>query len=298
VFCSYRLGYRTPSTLSLGEFRHRAEAAVASGLHYLDLTPVTGELFLHKEAVAIIREAKRTGFRHVGTYTNGILLRKHGVKEILESGLDVLLISFPGFDRRAYKLVYGVEKYDDFEQSIRELLDVHATTKSEVYVIFEPRTYLTLRQIERSEFYRGHLAPRLGERVILRQPVRVFDTWGGEIRRKDLPRGMKLRAISVKSLAPLKRVHPCVHLYSMGVLVNGDVRLCNCRYDSTIETAKDSLRLDNLMNCDGDLVSLLKANRTKIAGIRADFVRGKLPELCKRCPFYSPAEVVPDDVLN
>ena len=37
-------------------------------------------------------------------------------------------------------------------------------------------------------------------------------------------------------------------LVSIGVFANGDVRLCNCRYDKTIETEEDSLFIANVVS--------------------------------------------------
>lgn len=297
VFCTYRLGFRAPHSLTLDEFRRRASTAVAFGFRALELTPVTGELFVHPDAVAFIREAKRLGFASVRTYSNGILLHRHGAKSVLESGLEALSISFPGFGKQIYREIYGVDKYDEFELSIRELLKVHFQIRSKVIISFDPRTYLTEEQIRQEPFYRDVLAPHIGDTVRVNKPTLHFDSWCGSVQPGDMPAGMRIDAVPLKSLAPLKKVHACAHLFFLGVLANGDVRLCNCRYDKTIQTEGDSLLLGNLATTNGDIGEFLKTACSKVARVREDFRSGHLPGACRSCSFYLPVKHGERDAL-
>jgi hypothetical protein len=287
IFCAYRLGYRKKVFMATEVFKGIAESAVKIGYKNLDLTPLSGEFFIHNNAAELLKTAKNAGFKHIGTFTNGILLQKHNIEELLKSGLDVLLISFPGFNDKIYEEIFGVKKYREFEKSTIELLETHKKINSDVFIIFEPRTYLTLKQIKTSEFYKSFVSKFVSDKVFIKEPLRVFDSWGGEIRQKDLIKGMKVDRNPLKSIYPLKKVFLCIRLLSIGVLANGDVRLCNCRYDSTIETEKDSLFIDNIKNYR-DLEDLIYQNEVKINKIKTDFINGKLPELCKKCPFYMP----------
>ncbi len=297
VFCAYRLGFRPAHTLSKSDFRRRARGAVAFGFKHLELTPVTGEVFVHPEAVALIREGKDSGFESVRTYTNGILIHHHGAREILQSGLDALSISFPGFDKTVYREIYGVDKYDEFELSVRELLEMHSRIDSKVSVSFDPRTYLTEEQLSQSAFYTDVITPHLGERVKLNKPNRFFDDWCGSIGQRHMPMGISVSKVPIKSLAPLKRVHLCGHLFFIGILANGDVRLCNCRYDRAIQTPEDSLLIGNLDSSGGDVAEFLSAKQGLISQVREDFQGGRLPAACRSCSFYAPVKITPGDAL-
>jgi hypothetical protein len=101
---------------------------------------------------------------------------------------------------------------------------------------------------------------------------------------------MRLDINPIKSIYPFKKVYPCKTLPSLGVLSNGTVRLCNCRYDSSVETSADSLFIGNLSDY-GSLKELVEQNQSKIDAICHDFILGKLPDLCKRCPFYIPVHI-------
>jgi len=292
IFCPYRLSYRSKKLMPTNEFRKIAESAVKLGYENLDLTSPSGEFFIRNDALEIIRIAKQVGFKHVGTYTNGISLYKFEAKELLESGIDAILVSFPGFeDDNVYESVFGVKQIQSFKRSITALLETHRRLKSNVCVIFEPRTYLTLEQIKESEFYECFVSKFVSNKIRISEPLRVFDSWGGEIKKKDLIKGMKVDINPIKSIHPFKKVYLCCRLLYVGVLANGDVRMCNCRYDSTIETEEDSLFIDNLRNY-GSLYDLILKNENRIKRIRSNFIHGNLPELCKKCPFYNPVEFI------
>lgn len=287
IFCNYKFGYRAKKTLTLDDFRSIAESCVALGYENLDFTSLAGELFTNKNAVEIIRCAKEAGFKHIGTYTNGILIHRQDVEALLRSGINVLMISTPGFTKELYEELFDVNKFGDFQKSVDILLQTHKRIDSKVQIVFEPRTYLTLEEMKENQFYKDHIAPYVNDRIWMNEPLRVFDTWGGDISKKDLVRNMKIDRNPMKSIYPLKKVYPCERLYTVGVHANGDVRLCNCRFDSSIETEKDSLYIASL-NKYKNMQELIRENADKIETIRDDFTKGNLPGLCRKCPFYAP----------
>jgi hypothetical protein len=83
-------------------------------------------------------------------------------------------------------------------------------------------------------------------------------------------------------------------LYTLGILANGDVRMCNCRYDSSIETEKDPLFIASI-NHYATLGQLLEEHGQKIERVVEGFISGHLPVLCRRCPFYIPVRKIPSD---
>lgn len=289
VFCVYRLGYRKNETMKTEDFRKLAKSATNLGYVNLDLTPPSGELFLNKNAVAIIRAAKESGFKHIGTYTNGISLHNHNVDELLRSGINVIIISFPGFGGKYYKEICQADKFEEFERSITLLMETHRKINSEVIIIFEPRTYLSVDQIAKSDFYCKFVSKFIGNKICIREPLRVFDSWCGEIKERHLVKGMKVDISAIKSVHPFKNAYPCARIFITGVLVNGDVRLCNCRYDKTIGTEKDSLFVGNIYDYE-NLEELVRENDEQVQKVRSEFRSGKMPALCKRCAFYRPVK--------
>lgn len=291
IFCNYRLGYREKKIASLEWFASIARSSIAQGYKHLDLTSMGGEILTHKNVIEVFRIAKEVGFDTVSTFTNGIQLYRFDIEGLLTSGVDYLFISTPGFSDQLYESLFGVRKFSEFQESIRLLLDVHKKINSHVQIFFEPRTFLTKKELEQSMFYSTVIGRYIGEHVHLSEPLRVFDTWGGDITQRDMVGNMKVDWNPVKSIYPLRKVYPCERLYMVSVLANGDVRLCNCRYDSSIETERDSLYIDSLSKYE-HLEALMTHNSDKIKKIRKDFVHGKLPQLCEKCPFYVPVEYI------
>ena len=287
VFCSYKLGLRQRKQASLDWFQSVARSAVSCGYKRLDLTPLTGELFTHKDAIEIIRIASLAGFERIETYTNAINLYKFDIEALLSSGIDQINISTPGFSEDLYKNVFGVNKFAEFRDSVERLLEIHGRLSSRVDIVFELRGPAPLRAVEHSAFYRAVIRNSLSEKIRITEALTSFDSWGGLVTQKDLTDGLTLDWNPIKSLAPLKSVYPCAHLYEIGILANGDVRLCNCRYDSSIESEMDPLWIGAL-NKQPDLSRFLKANKKKIERIRNDFRNGALPSLCKNCRLYYP----------
>ena len=111
IFCSYKLGYRSRTMMKLEDFRRISKSAIKLGYECLDLTSPGGELFMHKDAIKIIRTAKDAGFKHIGTFTNGTLIYKYNIEDLLNSGIDALLISFPGFTDDIYEEIFGAGKF-------------------------------------------------------------------------------------------------------------------------------------------------------------------------------------------
>ena len=290
IFCAYRFGYRNKQIMAVDDFGRIAKSLVHMGYENLDLTSLSGELFTHPNAIEIIKTAYNAGFKHIEAFTNAILIKRFNAEDLLKSGIKALLISFPGFGREYYRDIFGIDAYEDFKHSVIQLLNAHKKLSSKVCITFEPRTFLSEKQIKKSSFYVNHLSKFLNEFIVTREPIRVFDTWGGEISATDLIKGMKTDMNPIKSISPLKKTFLCNRIILFGIQVNGDIRLCNCRYDKTIETDQDALFIDNINNYLS-LDDLLIKNKNKIATIWNDFSRGKLPAMCKKCPFYIPVRI-------
>lgn len=289
IFCNYRFGYREKKTMDPEDFKKIAESCIRLGYDDLSLTSMSGEIFTHKKAVEIIRIAKSVGFKGISCFTNGILLHKHDIEGLLRSGVNSINISFPGFNERLYDEIFQVKKFCDFKDSIRALLETHRAIGSKVKIAFEPRTYLTLPEILESEFYKNCVSQYRRDLVYIKEPLYFYDTWGGDIDSSQLIKGMKVDTNPLKSLHPFKRNYLCHMMLRFGLLVNEDVRLCNCRYDSTIGTSKDSLYIGNL----GDYINLeefMLRNKAAIEKIRTEFINGNMPELCRKCPMYTPVD--------
>lgn len=289
IFCNYRFGYRKKKTMDTEDFKKIAESCIQLGYDDLSFTSMGGEVFTHKNAVEIIKIAKNKGFNGISCFTNGISIHKYDVEGLLRSGINHIFISFPGFSEDLYEEIFQVRKFSDFKESIMILLKTHRKINSRVKIEFLPRTYLTEEEIFKSEFYTSFVSKYMSDLVYFDEPLYFYDSWGGEIDSSQLIMGMKVDMNPLKSLYPFKKTYLCHFMLRFAVFANKDVRLCNCRYDSTIETSKDTLYIANLGNYSS-LEELMLRNRAKIDKIRTDFINGNMPELCRKCPLYLPVD--------
>ena len=106
--------------------------------------------------------------------------------------------------------------------------------------------------------------------------INYFDSWAGQIQQSDLPKGM------IIGPKPIIQKRLCHRLYTLGILYDGVVRLCNCRYQGG-DITDDGLYLGNLN--EKTLDSILKDE--KVEKIRKNFSNNK-PSVCGNCQFYIP----------
>lgn len=179
VFCNYRFGHRAKEKMALEKYESIIKSAYDMGYRRLNLTSMGGELFVHDKALEAIEMARAVGFETIETYTNGILLNKLDIKRLLNSGITTLKISFPGFDRQIYKDVYGVDRFEEFEKSLMMLLRIHNELNSNVKIVLEPRSPMSMDELMSSEYYRKNIASYIKNIVYMNKPIVRYDTWGG-----------------------------------------------------------------------------------------------------------------------
>ena len=115
------------------------------------------------------------------------------------------------------------------------------------------------------------------KKIFSLEQINYFDSWAGQISQEELPHGMVLGP------KPLIQKRPCHRLYTLGILYDGVVRLCNCRYQGgNIEL--DGLYLGNLNSNNLDEI----LNNSLIKKIREEF-GNFTPDVCKNCQFYIPS---------
>jgi len=289
LFCSYRLSGREKRIMSLDFFKKSIDSCREIGYTGLSITSMGGDPFTNKQAVEMIEYATNQGFSFVEIYTNGIALGNHDIKRFLHSGINHILISFPGFDASVYVKVFGVDAFSSFQRSIELLLRTHKKEASNVRITFEPRSCLTVSEIKRAAFYKDVVMHFLGDNVNIGQPTIFFDDWCGVIKQADLLEGMKLeKKPLVKFPLFIKRTFFCSHILNPGIMVEGDVRLCNCRYDIR-RGHRDELYIGNLHG-SRSLREFFRENEAKIRNILGNYYKGIIPVACSYCPNYLPVK--------
>jgi MoaA/NifB/PqqE/SkfB family radical SAM enzyme len=85
-----------------------------------------GESLLYPRFIDAVRYAKKAGIRRVVVVTNGTLLKEDTAAEILESGLDQLLISLDTLDRETFESSRRGAKLDQVVANVDRMIEMRA----------------------------------------------------------------------------------------------------------------------------------------------------------------------------
>ena len=218
VFCPYQFQTRDVQFMPRHIFDKALDDFVAIGGGSVGLTPIVGDALIHPEFLDYVRALRsRPSIDRVFVTTNAILLDKHGVDDVLMSGLTSITISTAGFEKTMYERVYRSKSYRRMYENVLALVTRNAELGSPVHISIGLRTDRPLAEVMQDRDF---------------QPILAFEpeidfTWsftsaGGRITREALPATMKLRHVA-------RRVEPCVQLFNGPiVLPDGMVMACSC----------------------------------------------------------------------
>lgn len=277
-FCSYRISDRPKEILSLEKFKLWSSASLDIGFTRLNLTPINGEFFLNKNYGEIINYSKKIGFKKVRTFTNAVNFSNINLDQIFDKkfGLDSISISTGGFSKDTYEECFGIKKYQQFFEGLIKILEYFEVKKPNVKLSVELRSNKSVEENLNSKDFKKYLKKYYDNKIFNLEYINYFDSWAGQIQQSDLPKGM------IIGPKPIIQKRLCHRLYTLGILYDGVVRLCNCRYQGG-DITDDGLYLGNLN--EKTLDSILKDE--KVEKIRKNFSNNK-PSVCGNCQFYIP----------
>jgi len=270
IFCAYQYQTRTEMVMDERVFQKALNDYCAIGGGDLAFQVTVGDPLVDKEFVKRVREARRRPqIRDISTVTNGILLYKHGISEVLTSGLNSIFISLAGFDEEMYRTVYRNDNYAKMRDNVYALLKANSEMGNLVKITLGFRTTLSISETLSLPDY---------------QPMKRFPheascqtyygSWGNSIRQQDLLGVMRL-------MPPLSKVdkEPCHWLYQGPVIYSdGRVGLCGCQdYNVASE-----LVVGHIM--EESLESIWQSQRVR--KLRERFRESNLPDICSTCTMY------------
>ncbi|MEQ1895758.1 MAG: radical SAM/SPASM domain-containing protein [Vicinamibacterales bacterium] len=274
VFCPYQYQERAIEFMSDEVLLKAAGDFVKSGGGSVGLTPVVGDALIHPKFVEYVRTLRSMSrIDRLFVTTNAILVDKHGVDEILDSGLTSVTISTAGFDKAMYERVYRSHSYERMRNNVLALVRRNAERGSPVHISIGLRPDRPLDQVMRDPDFQP---------ILEYQPTIDF-TWsftsaGGRVTREALPAAMRLRRVE-------SRREACVQLYNGPiVLPNGTVMACSCV--ASMDAAKD-LGIGNVMTRDLREIWIDGG----VAALRGSFADGLLNPTCAGCDMYRNLEL-------
>jgi len=171
-----------------------------------------GEPLLNPLLFEYIRYAKqKVPNSEICIFTNGSLLNEDNSLKILESGLDVINISFDGFSKETYERIRRNLNFDQVNSNIVGFLNLKNRMKKR-----KPRIELAYVEIEDNKAETEDFIKKW-RGVVDKVHVGLFCNWGGAVVGKEIIGSQHLN---------LKR-KPCTRLWShLLIFRNGDVPLC------------------------------------------------------------------------
>jgi MoaA/NifB/PqqE/SkfB family radical SAM enzyme len=274
VFCPYQFQERAPTFMSEKVFRKAVDDFVACGGGSVGLTPIVGDALIHPDFVARVRALRaRSAIDRIWVTTNAILLDRHGVEEVLTSGLTSITISTSGFDEASYRRLYRSTAYQRFRRNVLDLVEANRALPEPLTIAIGMRRDRPLAEVMKDPDFQPILAcsPEIDF-------TWSFTSAGGRIGRKALPAGMRLRVVTA-------RPEPCVQLFNGPiVLPDGTVMACSCvaAMDAVADLGIGHILRENL----ADIWRSHGMER-----LRASFGTSELNRTCAGCDMYRDLEL-------
>ncbi len=273
IFCPYQFQAEKVQFMSDEVFEKALGDFVTGGGGSVGLTPIVGDALIDPKFLKRVRRIRSfPQVDRIWLATNAILLDKHGVANVLDSGITAITISTAGFQREMYERVYRNQSYERMRRNVLELVKLNAERKKPLPVTIGLRTDRPLPEVIADPDF---------------QPILAFNpeidfTWsftsaGGRIKREALPQSMRLRTVS-------KKIDPCAEMYN-GPVVLPDGRVQSCSCVASMDAFLD-LGLGNVM--EANLVDLWDSERMRT--LRANFGTPSLCSTCTKCDMYRDLE--------
>lgn len=175
-----------------------------------------GEPLIDKKLSKRIRVLKEIGIKKVYISTNGKLLTKNTINELLEAGLDDIRISIDAFLPETYEKIRRGLSYNEIVQNVLQLIKI----RNSKY----PKTEIRIRMVEMDENVseRESFLDYWNERLFATDKVQIMPahTWSGIV------------SENTNKIVEFYKDKPCISVFSsFAVNYDGKVQLC----DSDIE---------------------------------------------------------------
>jgi radical SAM protein with 4Fe4S-binding SPASM domain len=269
VFCPYQFQEREVQFMPEEVFRKAVEDFATCGGGSVGLTPIVGDALIHPDFVARVRYLRSLpAIDRIWVTTNGILLDKHGIEEVLTSGLTSITISTSGFDEASYRRIYRSSAYERFRRNILALVEANQALPEPLTITIGLRTDRPLNEVMKDPDF---------------QPILAFKpdidfTWsftsaGGRVTREILPASMRLRVVTSRRVT-------CVQLYNGPIILpDGTVMACSCvaAMDAVTDLGIGNVTSENLLEI---------WRNDRMRRLRASFGTTELNRTCAGCDMY------------
>ena len=239
-------------------FKQIIDEGVEKGLCAIKLQ-IRGESFLHPQIFDCIAYAKDKGIMDVQITTNGTLLNKNRIREVLDSGIDAIIFSVDSHHGDSFSQKHNSKNYSSVERSIKELLKLRAKLGKERPWV---RLQASIPQIDPESFEetRNYLKEKFPEADIF-VVSRIYNYRNDTDAFPDLHTNYKL--------------NPCNYLmHRLAVFWNGDITICCVDYNGYFQLGNIDTRSIEEMWLSPEMNRFRKLHKDN---------KRKTMALCKHC---------------
>lgn len=275
TFCAYRYQEKKKSVITMDNYKKLIDSYSMVGGGPMTFTPTVGDPLVDPKIIEKIEYSKsKKNITSILLYTNGILLNKFGFKTVLNSGIDRLAISTYVGSKEGYIKYYQKNKYEIVIKNIIEISKLNSELGNPVLITLHLRVERDKTTWQNTKEYL-EISKYIKEKDI--QFLTTYDTWGGKIKKEDLPEGCEID-IPIDLNDKIKS-GPCFELYRrVHILPDLNVGACIC------VDLENEINIGNLNH--QNLNEIWKGN--KIKSFRSNWSKGIIPEVCKNCTRYEP----------
>jgi radical SAM protein with 4Fe4S-binding SPASM domain len=268
-FCAYRYMKRQKHVLANEQFEEFLRRYAEYGGGDLNLTPIVGDPLVDKNLIVKIRSARRIKeIAHIHMFTNLIGLSSFDIKDLLSSGINVIVVSTCIGEREMYLRIFGVDRYYAVMDNLERLLEENHRSGQKVQINVSLRSERPYGKVVSSPDYK-RISHLYGRHFGIMD--KEYDNWAGLVRLEDVPKGQTFRKIEDMS-------EPCSLLHrGLIIFPNGDAGACWCR------DVEGQLIVGNVFR--DSLEAIWKGEQLR--AIRANWWQGHIPPLCQNCYRYT-----------
>jgi MoaA/NifB/PqqE/SkfB family radical SAM enzyme len=274
IFCPYQFQEREIEFMRDEVFEKAVDDFVRIGGGSVGLTPIVGDALIDPKFVSRVKYLRSfPAIDRIWVTTNGILLDKHGIDEVLQSGLTSITISTAGFEEKMYQRVYRSSSYQRVRRNVLKLVEENEKRSEPLNITVAIRTDRALSELLKDPDFQP----------ILAYHPSIDFTWSytsanGRITHDLIPTSMKLRRVKVKR-------DPCVQLYN-GPIVLPDGKVIACSCVAAMDAVED-LGIGDIMSTS--LIDIWTGESMR--RIRAGFGDGAPNPTCAGCDMYRDLEL-------
>ena len=277
IFCGYQYDKSKKGIMSAELYSQVLREYRELGGESLAFASFTGEPLIDHQIIDRIKEAKFLGFRDIAVWTNGILLHKYNLEDLLKSGMDSLFISTAPFEKERFERLYRNRDYKKLLEGVEKILLFNKKFNKRVKIEICLRSDISRKEALRLNDYQKYIRPYIDdEKKEVSVLLNGYDNWSGMITEQDLIGRMEF--VGVMRYKP----RPCRRMFELLIKWDGNVRACGCRFSNS--EIKDDLSIGRIG--DSGLKTIWFGDKLK--KLRRSFINKTISAVCRDCGLYAP----------